>query len=78
MKYLTEREAVEGLARQGHARAEAEQAVEGKGGGERGARSRDGHEQVGENEEDSAAISAQRSVRSDCINLLNNVKQSIV
>lgn len=43
VKYLTEREAVEGLAGQSHATAEAEHAVEGKGGGESGARSRDGH-----------------------------------
>lgn len=43
MKYLTEREGVEGLAGQSHATAEAEQAVEGKGGGESSARSRDGH-----------------------------------
>lgn len=43
INYLTEREAVEGLAGQSHARAEAEQAVDGKGGGESGARSRDGH-----------------------------------
>lgn len=39
MKYLTEGEAVEGLAGQSHATAEAEQAVEREGGGERDARS---------------------------------------
>lgn len=55
MKGLTEREAVEALAGEGHAAAEAEHAVEGEGGGESGARSRDGHQQVGENQEDAAA-----------------------